>query len=218
MSKISKVIELNRFTLIVELAGFDAEIAHDAIEAGADVLLLNDHVEDAHDLKACPRCIDIPFGVNLINPKKLKPGLYEDLEKYGVDFIEYSIQTPPAQIDKVKKLGKMQSLGADYTLDKLMELKDDNADVVNATIFSKSEWGKELSVGDLQHFISICISSNVPVLVPTQKRIRPSEVSIIWDTGAKGLILTPNMLPKKKEELIEVIQEYRAAVDDLGDQ
>jgi septum formation topological specificity factor MinE len=43
-------------------------------------------------------------------------------------------------------------------------------------------------------------------------------VSIIWDTGAKGLILTPNMLPKKKEELIEVIQEYRAAVDDLGDQ
>jgi hypothetical protein len=54
------------------------------------------------------------------------------------------------------------------------------------------------------------------VIVPTQRSIRTSEVAIIADTGAKGLMLTPVVTGTIPKHVEKAVREYRIAVDDLG--
>jgi len=81
---------------------------------------------------------------------------------------------------------------------------------------SASEYGRELNVSDLQGYISVAISSKVPVVVPTQKAIRPSEVPIISDTGVKALMIGAVVTGKTVSSLKKATREYRIAIDDLG--
>ncbi len=76
--------------------------------------------------------------------------------------------------------------------------------------------GKELVIGDLQNYIAIALSSNLPVIIPTQRHIKPSEVAIVWDTGIKGLMLTRVVLGETAKTLEKAVREYRIAIDDLG--
>jgi hypothetical protein len=55
----------------------------------------------------------------------------------------------------------------------------------------------------------------VPVIIPTQLSIRPSEVAIIVDAEAKGLLLTPVVLGTAPTHIEKNVREYKAAVNEL---
>jgi len=96
-----------------------------------------------------------------------------------------------------------------------MHMMDEKIDAIDAAIIPPNQLGKELIVGDLQNYIAIAMSSNIPVMVPTQRSIKPSEIPIIWDTGAKGLILTKVVLGDNIKSFTKAVSEYRIAVDDI---
>jgi len=206
MSKLLKLLKEKKLSLIVELPENRVELAQEAEREGADALLVKQDYAPEDLLGA----VKIPVGVDLSHLEKLSDKEIKSYEKF--DFINFHFEVL-ALLAKQKRSGRIIALNEHYTLDRLIGLESLGAQAVDAAIVPISQASRELVVGDLQNYIAIAISSNLPVIIPTQRKILPSEVAIIADTGAKGLLLTPNVLGENLKKL----KEYRAAVDDLGE-
>ena len=141
----------------------------------------------------------------------------KELFKMGFDFFDVKMEYLKDWMVRSPEVGRIVAFGKDYSLDNLLNVKKVlNVDGVEAAIISASDYGKDLNVGDLQGYISIAISAGVPVIVPTQKSIKVSEVPIIADTGAKGLMIGAIVTGKTANSIKKATREFRAAIDDLG--
>lgn len=203
MSRLLKMLKEKPLTLIVHLPENKAELAMVAEAAGADALMIDQGGNEEQVLQA----VKIPVG--------LKADEFKPTE------IKYDFMNFPAEavekFSKLKKTARIASLNENYTLDKLMQVNEKKIDAVDAAIIPLHQFGKELVVGDLQNYIAITLSSaKLPVIIPTQRNIKPSEVAIIWDTGVKGLMLTRVVLGETEKSLGKAVKEYRIAIDDLG--
>jgi len=229
MSRLIELMNRNILTLIVSLPENSPELAMAAVEAGADALKV--HINIKHraagtkfgsldDERAALQEIldvaDVPVGI--VPGEKDVPGESEmkKLADMGFDFFDIKLKCLPEWMMKMKGLGRIVALEKDYAFDELMNINSVGADGVEAAIVSASEYGRELNVSDLQGYISVAISSKVPVVVPTQKAIRPSEVPIISDTGVKALMIGAVVTGKTVSSLKKATREYRIAIDDLG--
>ena len=210
MSKLLKQLKEKKVTLIVELPENDLALAQAAIEAGADALIIKDR-EKANEIL---QGVKVPVGVDLSKNTKLTEKELKSYDKF--DFISFHFEVLPTVAKGIKN-GKILALNEEYTLDKLIGVEDTGAQAIDAAIVPLSQKNRELMVGDLQNYIAIAISSNLPVIVPTQRHIKPSEVAIIADTGAKGIILTAATLGESSKSLAEAVREFRTAADDLGE-
>lgn len=229
MSKLIELMGKNNLTLIVSLPENSAELARAAIEGGADALKVHINIthqaaktrfgslkEERAALEEILGSADVPVGI--VPGEDILPteGEIEGLAKMGFDFFDIKIERLPAWMLKVKRLGKVVALGRDYPIDKMMGLNKLGVDGVEAAIVSVSDYGKDLNVSDLQGYISMVISAGVPVIVPTQKAIRVSEVPIIADTGVKGLMIGAVVAGKTANLIKRATRDFRIAIDDLG--
>lgn len=206
MSKLLKFLSEKPLTLIVNIPENNVEMAKAAVAAGADVLVLNHGYDEDKILKE----ISIPVGLDVLDADVNE---IEKLLDLKFDFINFHHKALEQYI-KLKK-AKIVALDEDFTLDNLMQLSDKKIEAIDAAIIPLSQSIKDLMVGDLQNYIAIALSSNIPVIIPTQRSIKPSEVPIIWDTGAKGLLLTKTVIGETVESIEKAVKEYRIAVDDI---
>jgi hypothetical protein len=203
MSKLLKMMKEKPLTLIVHLPENKAELAEAAEAAGAEALMIDQGYDEEKILQA----VKIPVGLNAGELKETE---------LKFDFINFPAEAL-AEFGKLKKIARIASLNENYTLDKLMLVSEKEIDAVDAAIIPLHQFGKELVIGDLQNYIAITLSSaKLPVIIPTQRNIKPSEVAIIWDTGVKGLMLTRVVLGETAKSLEKAVKEYRIAIDDLG--
>lgn len=209
MSKLLEMLKEKKLTMIVQLPENNLEMAKCAEAAGADAVVICSGDGQDEILKE----LKIPVGVDLSSENKLAENKVKAHDKF--DFINFHFEALPNVAKRVKP-GKVIALNADFTLDKILGIENTKADAIDAAIIPLTQNAKELIVGDLQNYIAIAISSGLPVIVPTQRAIKPSEVAIISDTGAKGIILTPIVLGDDVKSIEKTIKEFRMAVDDLG--
>jgi hypothetical protein len=203
MSKLLKMLKEKPLTLIVHLPDNKVELAQAAEAAGAEALMIDQGFDEDKILKA----VKIPVGLNATEKLTGK-------NKY--DFVNFPAEAL-LEFGKLKKIARIAELNESYTLDKLMQVDEKEIDAVDAAIIPLHQFGKELVVGDLQNYIAITLSSaKLPVIIPTQRHIKPSEVAIIWDTGVKGLMLTRVVLGETAKSLEKAVKEYQIAIDDLG--
>lgn len=203
MSKLLKMLKEKPLTLIVHLPDNKLELAQAAEAAGAEALM----IDQGYDEEKILRAVKIPVGLNAGELKETE---------LKFDFINFPAEAL-GEFGKLKKIARIASLNENYTLDKLMQVSGKGIDAVDAAIIPLHQFGKELVVGDLQNYIAITLSSaKLPVIIPTQRNIKPSEVAIIWDTGVKGLMLTRVVLGETAKSLEKAVKEYQIAIDDLG--
>jgi hypothetical protein len=224
MPKLIDLLNKNKMTLIVALSKNDPESAEAAIKGGADALQLHINFHDIGDFKNekenLSRVLELsslPVGVFPGAKKHAAQKEMEEMIKMGFDFFSVEIEQIPSFMSQIKGISKVLALGSRFTIDVVLGVGKYGADAVDAAIIPSTGYGKDLVVGDLQNYISIVISAGIPVIIPTQRSIRPSEVAIIADAGAKGLMLTSVVTGTTSKHVRERVQEFRVAVDDLGD-
>jgi hypothetical protein len=223
MPKLIELLNKNKMTLIAALPKNDPKLAEAAIAGGADALQLHINAHGFEDFKRERDNLEKILSTSKI-PVGIVPGQKEhasqkemnEMVKMGFDFFNMKIEHLPSFSKNLKGISKVLALGSRFTIEIVLGVKTYGAHAVDAAIIPSSEYGKDLLVGDLQNYISIVISAGIPVIVPTQCSIRPSEVAIIADTGAKGLILTTVVTGTTPKHVKERVQEFRVAVDDLG--
>ncbi|MFA5839788.1 MAG: hypothetical protein WC890_03915 [Candidatus Margulisiibacteriota bacterium] len=223
MSRLIDLINSNKLTLIVALPENNLEMAEAAFAAGADALQLpinmhefNTMEQERDTLAKILKIVEAPVGINIGNDKDLHESEIKEIEKLGFDFVNIGAEHLSPTVLKSKKVSKVLALNSRYTLDELIELSQTTFSALDAAIVSSSDPETDLVVGDLQNYISIILSANVPVIIPTQRHIRPSEVAIIADTGAKGIMLTKTVLGTTNKHIADVVGKFRLAIDELG--
>ena len=213
MSRLIAILNKEPLTLIVKLPGNTVEMAKAAEASGADAICLS-YSEDKDALGDIIDAIKIPVGMsldeNILTEEEMK-----DFKKLGFDFIDIPSNDAPDHLLKMGGFGRIVALDPDYSEIDLTRLSERPIDGLDAAIIMPEDWGKDLNVGDLQRYITITMSTTLPVIVPAQKSIRASEVPIIWDTGAKGIMIGKNIIGDNVRSMKAVIKEYRSAIESI---
>jgi hypothetical protein len=224
MPKLVDLLNKNKLTLLVALPENDPQLAEAAIKGGADALQLQLNIHDIGNFKSEKRNLSeilklssLPVGIMPGAKKHASQKEMQEMIKMGFDFFNMKMENLPSFYSKIKGVSRVLGLGSRFTIDVVLGIGKYGADAVDAAIIPSTESGRDLIVGDLQNYISIAISAGIPVIVPTQRAIRPSEAAIIADTGARGLLLTPVVTGTTAKHIEANVREFRVAVDDLGD-
>jgi len=215
MSSLIGTMKKKPFSLIVRLAENNVSFAKAAVESGADALVMDfdPSIKDKKEFIAIIDSVKAPVGLKMGN------GIGESevgaLIKLGVDFLDINFKTAPQWMLKISGIGKIASLDPEYLIDDINRMTAHAFVGIDAAIIPKDMVGRDLTVGDLQQYITIALSTGLPVIVPTQKLIRASELPIIWDTGAKGLILDRTITGDRLPAFKAIIKGYRSVADSL---
>jgi len=218
MSKLISLIKKGTMTLIVSLPDNSAELAKAAEDGGADAIMvpIDPLVKDKKQLISIIGSARVPVGAKLSTD--ISEAEVKGLQKLGVDFFDFDFYSAPAWLLKMKDAGKIASLDSKYIVDDLTRLSEKPIDGIDAAIVPNESFGKDLTVGDLQQYITICLSTGLPVIVSTQKLVRVSEVPILWDTGAKAIILTDIVTGNSAKSIQAVTKEFKAAAEALKEE
>ena len=213
MSRLVSLLSKEPLTLIVKLPENTVEMAKAAEASGASAICIN-YTDDKDMIREMIGSVSIPMGMsldeNILTEEEMK-----DFKKLGFDFMDIPSNDAPDHLLKMGGFGRILALDPDFSEIDLTRLSDRPIDGLDAAVIMPEDWGNDLNVGDLQQYITIAMSTTLPVIVPAQKSIRASEVPIIWDTGAKGLMIGESITGDTVASLKAVIKEYRSAIESI---
>lgn len=228
---LAKVMNNNKFTLVVSLPKNDLHLVEEALNAGADAVKVHLNVHHfASGVQYGSFSKEKEFlneAIKLVKQKDKLLGVvpgdggefasHEELKtmgEMGVDFMSTYIEYAPVHMLKEDLYDLCGAIGPnDFKFTK--ELCGLGADIVEASIINQDDYRKDLSILDLSKYSHIVCSSDKPVLIPTQKNIKASEVGKLIDVGCKGIMIGAVAFDMNKEmNFSEVISSYRKAIDE----
>lgn len=201
MSRLAELFNKNKMTLIVSLPFNSVEMAKAAEEAGADGLKVHVNAyhpasnktfpawqEEKENLKKILQSVKIPIGIVPASSPDLPLAEMEEIMDSGFAFFDiYAHHCPPSFLKL--KTGKMLAVNPDYTLDQIKSLATLDFDVLETSVLPHSSYGNPLTVKDVATYKLIASSIPKPIIVSTQLKLKPEEVSILYEAGARGIML-----------------------------
>jgi len=225
-----KMLQQNPFSLVASLSANDLDLAKAALDAGANAVKVHMNVlhvasqnqfgtfEDNREFltKLLELAGDRPVGAVLgggdayiTEEEKL------ELEEMGLDFVSCYAEHLPAFMLKGDKITKMVALHDTYDTI-LPAVKTSEIQVVEASIMHPSQYGMPLTYFDVLQYRKICEAVDQPVLIPTQKKIRPEEVFALRDAGCKAVMIGAVVVGESTPEAwYNATSAFRSAIDQL---
>lgn len=223
------VLNKNKPALIMSLPGNDPALARAAVEAGADVIKVHMNVqhrasglhfgafEEEKEALAEIKAIagHLPIGIVAGN-------CVEDVERdclsanrLGYDFVSLYAAATPLSVLAYPDMKKMIALAPGYTLEDVRLLSKIGADVLEASVMQPDTYGQRLTAKELLEYAAIIEHSHLPVVIPTQRAIRPEEIGILSQIGISGIMIGAVVTGKTEESIRRSVSEFRNAVDSL---
>lgn len=223
------VLKKNKPALIMSLPGNDPALARAAAEAGADVIKVHMNVqhrasglrfgtfeEEKEVLKEIKAIAGhLPIGIVAGN-------CVEDVERdclsanrLGYDFVSLYAAATPLSVLEYPDMKKMIALAPGYSLEDVRLLSKIGADVLEASVMQPETYGRRLTAKELLEYASITEHSLLPVVIPTQRAIRPEEVRILSEIGISGIMIGAVVTGKTEETIRRSVSEFRSAIDRL---
>ncbi len=228
MNKLMDLFDKNKLTLIVSLPDNSLELAHAAINGGADALKVHCNIKhkasgicfgSLQEEKAKLAAIikDSPIPVGIVPGSEKKPSIEDmaEIVKMGFDYYDMFINEMPEYMFNMSGITKIAAIDGKFSMDKLTEIKSQNMNAIEAAIIPHIGYGQNLTIGDLQYYISIAIASALPVIVPTQRKIALDEVPIISDTGVKALMIGAIVTGKTAKGIEIATREFKKAIQSI---
>lgn len=230
--KFKNMITRNKFSLLVSLPNNDLELAKAALAGGAQAIKVHCNVwhrasghtygpyeENQEFIRELIRlCGDVPVG--------LMPGTDEafitdddrrELEEMGLSYVSaYSHHLPCFMMDS-ETLTNAVAIDLTYSDSTLDAVRSSDIEVLEASIVPGEHYGRELYYADILRYSEIVRRSGKPVVVPTQKKIKPGEVKYLYQAGCKAIMIGAVVLGQDPapEEVRAVTRAFREAVDAL---
>lgn len=224
--RLIEMLRYQRFSLIVSLPVNDPELAKAALEAGADALKVHIHVTHrasgtrfgslAEERKAIERICalsDRPVGlvpgeVPFASPEELAQAV-----EIGIGFVDAYVNYLPAYA-LTMGLTVMAALGHGFgPMDASALHGLPFVHCIEASIVHPSEYGTPLRLIDLVHYRQIVMGGDKPVVVPSQRALKPHEVPLLAATGVRAVVLGAIVTGTTPATLFEAVSAFRAAVD-----
>lgn len=187
-----------RPALIASLPTNSPDLARAAADGGADALKVHLHVRHEAsgaqfgDLATERRNLEailatgLPTGVVpgagdlLPTPKEMR-----DLAGMGLDFFDLYAHDMPAWMVGFQGLTRAIAIDQSWTPGDLDQFAALGFELLEAAVIPHEGYGRPLTAADLAVYRRIRQATAMPIIVPTQRVIRPEEVTLL--TGAIGV-------------------------------
>jgi len=220
----------SRPALIVSLPRNDPDLAKAAASAGADALKV--HINVHHDasgthfgslaeeraaLEEILAAASIPVG---IVPGAATMAGRQDLEALramGLDFFDAFAHLMPAWMLSFDGMGRVAAIDGSYSPQDLPALESLGMQGFEAAIIPHSEYGTPLTLRDVARYREICAATCRPVIVPSQRKIEPSETSVlVQQAGVRAIMIGAIVTGSQASSIARAAAAFRAALDCLG--
>ena len=231
--KFSEVLNSNRFSVVAALPSNDPLLVKAALEGGAQSVKCHCNVwhrasghtfgsfeeNRAFFAEAAELCGQIPFGV--------VPGAdsafvteeeYRAFPELGIGYVSAYLDHAPAFLLNYAAPEKMLALSCRSTPDRVSALnRTSYTDVVELSIQKGEDYGKPLNCDDLLRYSLLANSLRFSCIVPTQKRILPSDIRQLCGAGIKGLMIGAIVFgaDPTPETVKRVTASYRESIEAL---
>ncbi|MDR1575010.1 MAG: hypothetical protein LBS37_03305 [Treponema sp.] len=231
--KFHKLLGENKFTLVVSLPENSIDLAKAAIRGGAQAIKAHVNVwhrASGHTFGAFAENRD--FLKELVQtagevPVGLVPGAADafvtaderdEMETLGIDFFSsYASCLPIYMMDSVQ-LSRMAAIDDSYTQNTLDGVNRYPPDVLECSIQPGGSYGQILTYADILRYADIAAKVNIPVLVPSQKRINPGDIHHLFAAGCKAVMIGAVVMGKEPDpnSLERVTAGFAEAIYSLG--
>lgn len=216
------------FTLMVSLPKNSPELARAAVEAGAQCLKV--HINCHHfasdtrfgswaeekavisEIKGI--CGDIPLG--LVTGEEKQPSAEDlaEISSFGFDFWDlFCRYTPPEFLGL--PMGKMVAIDSSWEPWLVKSLAHLGVDVIESSIIPRDQYRGDLNLEDLARYARLARKSPMPILIPTQRAIKPAQIPYLQQAGAAGITIGAVVTGLEANSLAETTAAFRTAIDAL---
>ncbi|MBI2251541.1 MAG: hypothetical protein HYU63_02080 [Armatimonadetes bacterium] len=227
MSKFLKKLN-SKFCLLVSLTENDPHLAEIAQNCGADAIKVHLNVKhrasnvlfgswskEKKKILKIFKAVNIPIGI--VPGAEVTANFKEmlEMEELGIDFWDIFIHHLPTYLFKLK-MGKMTALDNQYPLNFAHYLKDIGINAIEGSIIPPEEYGKKLNARDLIFYYHLIKNLNLPLIIPTQRKIELEDLFYLKKIGASGIGIGAVVTGKEKNKIKKVISDFSRKIKELN--
>ncbi len=227
MNDFVQMLRTNRMSLIMSLSLNDPALSRAAFEAGADAVKV--HANLVH------RASGRSFGTVAENaplyrqmlaeargPMGLVPGADAGVVLQEADaacalgfsfFSMYAHHVPAALPRRGQAL--MAACDGSYGLAEVVAFAQTGVDVLEASVIPGDEYGQPLNLRDVLRYRLLCEGTTLPVVVPTQRAVRPEDLPALADAGVKAVMVGAVVTGEEQETIVRTVSAFREAIEKL---
>ena len=216
--------------LIVSLPDNSPELAQAAAHGGADALKVHIHVHhDASGTQFGDLAAERDNLVQILSlglPTGIVPGAsgrtasrqeIDELAAMGMDFFDLYARDMPPWMMTFDGMTRAVAIDARTSLETVGEFERMGFHMVEAAIVPHDQYGAPLSVADLVAYRQVRRATKLPIIVPTQRAIRPGEAPIlVRDAGIDAVMIGAIVTGREPASLRAATQEFAAALSGVS--
>lgn len=215
------------FVLMVSLPKNDPALAEAAVKAGARCLKV--HINCHHyasdtrfgswsEEKSVISEIlsvagDVPLGIVTGEANQPSPADLEEICHSGLDFWDLFCRYAPPEFLNLPRLGRMVAIDSSWEPWLVESLAALGVNVIESSIIPRDLYRSPLNLEDVARYRRLAQCSSMPILIPTQKAVRPDQVGILREAGAGGITIGAVVTGLEASSLHDSTAAFRAAID-----
>jgi hypothetical protein len=228
MTSLYDKLQGDKLILVASLPENKYELAKAAWDNGADAVKIHINVshrasgtlfrsfhEEQEQIQRILNDSPVPVGLVAGGSTEEVLGDYNTITKHPFDFLSLYLHAAPPEILADKKLTCMMACDYTYLPSEIKQFKHLNVDILEASVIHPDLYGTYLNSRDLLRYKELVAISNLPVIVPSQKKIRVEDVKCLAETGVKGIMLGAVVTGKSEDSIKISFAQFRAAIDRL---
>lgn len=197
--------------------------------------------DEREKIQAILDSVRVPLGVMPGSDTVASQADWGEMVFAGIEFFDIYVQDMPAWMWElpVKKMPAISEiypsnilLGIARGLKNLHEIQKQlvieeggeiatlpirpTADYFEASIVKSEDYGKPLTALDLANYRWLADCINVPVIVPTQKRIETQDIPFLYSVGVGGIMVGKVVTGDTCEDIGTSVSAFRKVIDQLG--
>ncbi|HEV2226561.1 MAG TPA: hypothetical protein VGR56_07140 [Nitrososphaerales archaeon] len=197
-----------KYTVIASLPQNSTSLAVQAVEGGADAVMLNiDGDEgsspshfgsyDLHDayLNDVISTVSVPCGIFIGGGKMVTEEYWERIMSSSFSFVEMYAHQMPTFVLSDQRVKKISAISTGYILEQVKQLSAmEGMDAIDLAAVPHQARGAPFSVLDFATLGVITNLSAKPVYLRTQKKMTEGDLGRVVSIGVKGLVVDPCIL------------------------
>lgn len=197
-----------KYTVIASLPKNSTTLAVQAVEGGADAVMLNiDGDEgsspshfgsyDLHDtyLNDVISTVSVPCGLFIGGGKMVTEEYWERIMSSSFSFLEMFAHQMPTFVLSDERVKKLSAISTGYILEQVKQLSTmEGIDAIDVAAVPHQARGAPFSVLDFATLGVIANLSAKPVFLRTQKKMTQGDLARVVSIGVKGLVVDPCIL------------------------
>ena len=233
MNQLRNQLLNQEFTLLVSLPRNDVELAQAALRGGAQGLKVHINVahfasgtrfgsleEERDNLSAildlsheANASVGIVPGARTADSYAFaSPDDFAHLAAMGIDYFDSYPGDAPAWALTQNHLDVMMAAFHGGSVEQMQALERAGMRLCEASIMHHDDYGKELNALDVAAYAELCAALESPVIIPSQKRLTPTDMPALKASGARGVLIGAIVTGREAGSIEAATHAFREAL------